>query len=69
MSIQTLSPIDIRKLGLEALEKTLGPIGMVRFLQQYEGGVGDYTRERERLLKGLSVKDIIEDIKEKRKVR
>lgn len=33
MSIQTLSPVDIRKLGLEALEKTLGPIGMVRFLQ------------------------------------
>lgn len=31
MSIQTLDPIAIRKLRLEALAKALGPIGMVRF--------------------------------------
>jgi len=46
VSIQTLSPARIRKLGLDALAKELGPLGMVRFLQQFEGGIGDYTRER-----------------------
>ena len=46
MGIPTLDPITIRKGGLEALAKALGPIGMVRFLQQYEGGIGDYTKER-----------------------
>jgi len=46
MGIPTLDPITIRKRGLEALTKALGPIGMVRFLQQYEGGIGDYTKER-----------------------
>jgi hypothetical protein len=33
MSTQILNPTDIRKLGLQALAKALGPIGMVRFLQ------------------------------------
>jgi hypothetical protein len=69
MNIQTLNPITIRKLGLEALAKELGPIGMARFLQQYEGGVGDYTKERQRWLKGLKVKDIVREIKERRKVK
>jgi hypothetical protein len=67
MGIQLLTPSNIRKLGLEALAKELGPIGMVRFLQQYEEGSGDYTREREEWLKGLKVKDIIKEIKERRK--
>jgi hypothetical protein len=40
------NPVLLRKLGLEALCKSLGPLGMVRFLQQYETGIGDYTRER-----------------------
>ncbi len=67
MSMQTLSPAHIRKLGLEALAKELGPLGMVRFLQQFESGIGDYTREREQWLKGASVQDVIEEIKVRRK--
>jgi hypothetical protein len=31
MDIQTLNPVLIRKLGLKALAKNLGPIGMVVF--------------------------------------
>jgi hypothetical protein len=66
MGIQPLTPSNIRKLGLDALAKELGPIGMVRFLQQYEEGSGDYTKEREEWLKGLKVKDIIKEMKERR---
>jgi len=69
MSIQTLNPSTIRKLGLEALAKELGPIGMVRFLQQFESGFGDYTKEREQWLKGIDVKSIVEEIKERRKTK
>lgn len=69
MSIQTLNPSTIRKLGLEALAKELGPIGMVRFLQQFESGLGDYTREREQWLKGTDVKGVVEEIKERRKTK
>jgi hypothetical protein len=38
--------IEIRKIGLQALREALGPVGMVRFIQQYENGVGDYTKEK-----------------------
>jgi hypothetical protein len=38
--------VEIRKIGLQALKEALGPIGMVRFIQQYENGYGDYTKEK-----------------------
>jgi len=38
--------IEIRKTGLQALKEALGPVGMVRFIQQYENGYGDYTEEK-----------------------
>jgi hypothetical protein len=38
--------IEIRKTGLQALKEALGPVGMVRFIQQYENGCGDYTKEK-----------------------
>ena len=38
--------IEIRKIGLQALKEALGPVGMVRFIQQYENGYGDYTKEK-----------------------
>lgn len=66
MSVQTLSPSVIRKLGIEALAKVLGPIGMARFLQQYESGIGNYTKERDDWLRDLSVRDIAKEIKERR---
>jgi hypothetical protein len=38
--------IEIRKTGLQALREALGPVGMVRFIQQYKNGYGDYTKEK-----------------------
>jgi hypothetical protein len=60
MKSQTLPPPVLRKAGLDALAKKLGPLGMVRFLQQYESGSGDYTREREQWLKDVELDDILE---------
>ncbi|MBS3919635.1 MAG: hypothetical protein KG012_12210 [Deltaproteobacteria bacterium] len=67
MDIQTLNPAALRKLGIEALTKALGPVGMVRFLQQFETGVGDYTKEREQWLKESDIKSIADQIKNRRK--
>lgn len=36
----------IRRDGLEALRGKLGKAGMIRFLQQFESGEGDYASER-----------------------
>ncbi len=41
---------EIRRQGLEALVRELGPMGMARFLQQFETGRGDYTAERDQWL-------------------
>jgi hypothetical protein len=38
---------EIRQAGLEALRQRLGRAGMVRFLQQFDRGSGDYARERQ----------------------
>jgi hypothetical protein len=65
MSKQTLSLTQIREVGLEALTKTLGPVGMVRFLQQFERGTGDYTKNRKKWLKGISLQSILKEIKRK----
>jgi len=40
----------IKDVTPKALAKSLGPVGMVRFLQQFDTGCGDYTREREKWL-------------------
>lgn len=66
MNIQALTPNTLRKRGLDALAKALGPVGMVRFLQQFESGTGDYTKERLRWLKDRDVTGITTQIKERR---
>lgn len=63
------NPSVIRKLGIEALSEALGPVGMARFLQQYETGVGDYTKDRALWLKGEDIKSIAEGIRKNRKRR
>jgi hypothetical protein len=40
----------LRRTGIDALAKALGPVGMARFLQQFDPGQGDYTAERSRIL-------------------
>ncbi|MDP2209496.1 MAG: hypothetical protein Q8K98_12115 [Bacteroidota bacterium] len=67
MNTQTLTPSKIRKAGLDALTKELGPVGMVKFLQFTETGEGDYTKERKNWLNEKSVKEIVKQIKFKKK--
>ena len=45
---------------MEALVKALGPIGMVRYLEEYDnGGTGDYTIENyDGFIKSLLLGDI-----------
>lgn len=41
------NPLEIRTVGMQALKEALGPVGMVRFMQQYDLGYGDYTKEKQ----------------------
>ena len=67
MKAQQTNPAILRKIGLEALHKSLGPIGMVRFLQQYEAGTEDYTKERDFWLKGIDIDSIAVELRRTRR--
>jgi hypothetical protein len=53
---------EIRQLGLQALLERLGPVGMIRFLQQFETGHGDYTTDREQWLAETDLDALVEKI-------
>ncbi len=49
---------EIYREGLEALRERLGRAGMVRFLQQFETGQGDYARQRQEWVDQMRMKDL-----------
>ena len=57
---------EIRLAGLEVLARELGPVGMVRFLQQFETGRGDYTAERDQWLPPTDVQALADEIRRRR---
>ena len=67
MTLQKMSPNQIRSAGLAALVKSLGPTGMARFLQQFDSGATDYTKDRENWLGKISVDEITSAIEKMRK--
>jgi hypothetical protein len=60
---------EIRTLGLEALRDKLGTVGMVRFIQQFQTGRGDYAKERRKWVEGQSVGDLKKAVLARRKSR
>lgn len=54
---------EIRRAGVEALRRELGAVGMVRFLQQFETGTGDYTEERRQFVGKTGVRVLAEQIR------
>lgn len=65
MDVRTMTLEQIRSAGLEALARELGTVGMVRFLQQFETGKGDYSKDRHKWLDILDVSTIAENIQKK----
>ncbi|MDR1966128.1 MAG: hypothetical protein LBQ36_05420 [Synergistaceae bacterium] len=60
------NPSIIRKMGIEALTKELGPVGMAYFIQQFDRGEGDYTAERERLIADVTMEDALRELEDMR---
>jgi hypothetical protein len=49
---------EIRRRGLAALRRELGRAGMIRFLQQFEAGLGDYAQARHTWVDQTSLDDL-----------
>jgi len=60
LAIDYSNPVMLRKAGVVALAKELGPLGMALFLRQFETGYGDYTEERDEWLSKLSLEQIVD---------
>lgn len=66
MNVQTMTPQQIRVAGLAALSRELGLVGMIRFMQQFELGQGDYSKDRHQWLDKYTVDDIAKMVHEKK---
>jgi hypothetical protein len=58
---------EIRLLGFETLLRELGPVATIRFIQQYESGRGNYTRDRHEWLTTKGVKELAQEITKEKK--
>ena len=46
---------QIRIMGFQALQKELGIVGLIRFMQQFDLGSGEYVNDREAWQKDYTV--------------
>ena len=58
---------ELRRVGLDALVKALGPVGMARFLQQFDPGHGDYTAQRYAILGNPTVDELMDEVERRQK--
>ena len=58
---------EITQVAMHVLCKEIGVVNTIRFINQFVTGYGDYTEEREQLFAGMSLNDIISEIKHMRK--
>jgi len=62
-AINFRNPALLRKAGMAALVKELGIVGAIYFIRQFSTGQGNYTVEREKLLAGITLDEIIEHVR------
>ena len=63
-NIDVRNPALVRRAGLSALRKELGTVGATYFIRQFSAGRGNYTAERDKLLEGITLDEIIKNVKE-----
>ena len=57
------NPTVVRKAGMVALRNGLGSVGTTYFIRQFGTGHGDYTAERDKLHEGLTLEEIIANVR------
>jgi hypothetical protein len=60
------TPEELRRVGIDALVKALGPVGMARFLQQFDPAHGDYTAQRCAILGNPTVDELMDEVERRR---
>ncbi len=63
MPVRQMTDSEFQRHALSILQRELGAEGFARFLRVYRSGHGDYTKERDRILKGATIDDIVEQVR------
>ncbi len=66
MTVQTKSLHEITHDAVAVLFREIGIANTVRFINQFTLGRGDYTEERRELFAGMSLDDIVNEIRSHR---
>ena len=66
MSVHIQPIFELTHRATDTLIQEIGIVDTIRFLNQFRVGSGNYTVEREQLFEGMSVKDIVAEIKARR---
>jgi hypothetical protein len=54
---------EVTQEAIRVLIQELGPVDTVRFVNQFTVGYGNYTEERKRLFAGITLDEIVSEIK------
>lgn len=54
---------EFQRHPLSILQQELGVEGLARFLRVYRSGRRDYTKDRDQLLKGITIDEIVEQVR------
>lgn len=60
-TLEKMTPAELEREGFRALCERLGVAGAFRYLQQAGLTSGDYTREKEEYLRGLTLEQAVQD--------
>jgi hypothetical protein len=62
MNINQKTDYEIRKLGFQSLNKELGHVGALHFMQQFTYGEGNYVEDRQQWQQHYSVESLAQAI-------
>jgi hypothetical protein len=63
MTVDVKPLAEITQDALSVLYKEIGIVNTVRFISQFTAGYGNYTEERKQLFAGMTLDDIIAEMK------
>lgn len=69
IAVDKMTDAEFESAAFDLLRRELGADGLARFLRLHRSGGGDYTRERDRWQRGVSVDDVAESIRRKRAMK
>lgn len=57
---------EITEEAIRLLVREMGAADAARFIGQFTTGSGDYTKERKELFKGLTIEDVVREVRGQR---